>query len=121
MVVQMNSFNILRLGHKRCIGTRDLNACTGVVIQSPIAIILAHIAPRPSNATETDVTAGDQHVSTMMDRVMQLFETHKQYFPSATTGSGVYAFFLRRVGLPDQKRVVEEKLSNAGLTLAAHY
>lgn len=118
----MNDYKILTYTPRWCIGTRDLNGCTEVVIQSPIAIILAHISPRPGRAGSSDPHAGDRHMANKMDDVIDLYQKHSEYFPTDSTASAVYAWIVgqSQVALPDQKAIVERKLAHAGLRTSSY-
>ncbi|KAF1348483.1 hypothetical protein BDV97DRAFT_186865 [Delphinella strobiligena] len=71
-----------RATDKPCLGTQNLNSCTGVIIASQLAAILGHIAPRPPQRAMNDPDAGDRHMNTMMDRIVELYRGNQSLFPA---------------------------------------
>lgn len=102
----------------RCIGTRNLNSCTGVIIASQHAAILAHIAPLPPYAAENDFHAGDRHTSLMMEDLADLYRRHENYFLTEKPSWVVSALWNEEIALPSQKAIVEESLRQINLTPA---
>jgi len=90
------------------IGTQDLRSCSVVLVVSPMAAILTHIAPR-----------GDAHVAKMMDQFAHLYQEKKDYFPSKKETwvvSGMIDIGGQSVmPLEDQKRIIDTKLAAMGL------
>lgn len=100
------------------IGTKDLGACSVVTITSPEAAILAHIPPLP--AATTDPQAGDRLVRAMMEQVLALYNGHKSKFPAANTYI-ICAAFQGRVGLPDQQRIMMERVRSLNISVRCLY
>ena len=116
VLVPMNECKITYIGQKLSVGTRDLNSCTGVIILSPLAIILAHIAPRPDGTTTAnDRGAGDRHVMSKMNEVAEIYRDHRQWFPAEFTACGVFAQYLSEIALPDQEVIVMNTLTSLGI------
>ncbi|KFY17548.1 hypothetical protein V492_00591 [Pseudogymnoascus sp. VKM F-4246] len=96
--VAMDEVKFLQFGVKglTSIGTKDLKGCSVVMIVSPQAAILAHIAPLPPNSNPSDPEAGDRHCQMKMDDVL-------------------CAVFQGEVALPDQQNIMQNSLAKMGL------
>lgn len=120
--VGMNEVGFIAFNaRRRCIGTQNLNSCTGVIIASQYAAILAHLAPRPPQAAREDVYAGDRHTSLMMEYVVGLYRQHQNFFPSEEPSWVVSALWRGQIALPDQKAIIEDRLRQINLTPATAY
>jgi hypothetical protein len=100
------------------IGTANLNGCSAVMIVSIYGAILGHIPPRP-DGTSQDLDAGDRHARMKMQEVATLFTTYKNYFPSGGNTWVLCAVFQGEVALPDQQKIMQDGLSNLGLSLSS--
>lgn len=118
--VAMNEVRVVsfQTGPYKCIGTRNLNGCTAVTIVSPYAAILAHIAPRALDADSNDIDAGDNNCKAKMDQVVAFYNQYNQFFPPGRTTWVISALYRGQPALPDQRRIIEEKLQQAGLAYA---
>ena len=114
LVVPMGGVEFIPFSLKSSGGTRDLAGCSVVIIASQYGAIIAHIVPRPPTAHPMDTTAGDRNVKAVMNRVGELYEERRNYFPSAETYS-IFAVFDGKIALNDQKRIIEEKIGTLGL------
>ena len=116
--VAMNEVRVVsfQTGPFKCIGTRNLNGCTAVTIASPYAAVLAHIAPRAFDADPNDVDAGDNNCKAKMDQLVGFYNQYKQFFPPGRTTWVISALYRGQPALPDQRRIIEEKLQQADLT-----
>ncbi|KAF1958346.1 hypothetical protein CC80DRAFT_490941 [Byssothecium circinans] len=113
LIVAMNEVKFIAFGEKSAIGTRDLAGCSVVIIASAYGAILAHIPPRPIPNT-SEPYAGDQNVQRLMEEVGGLYNQRRNYFPDTDTYA-VFAIYNGGVALPDQKRIIEEKITQIGL------
>ncbi|KAF2793656.1 hypothetical protein K505DRAFT_189519, partial [Melanomma pulvis-pyrius CBS 109.77] len=113
LVVAMNEVEFVAFSQKSAIGTRDLAGCSVVVIASAYGAILAHIPPRPIPNT-SDPYAGDQNVQRLMERVGSLYDQQRNYFPNTDTYA-IFAIYNGGVALPDQKKIIEDKITQMGL------
>ncbi|KAL5397211.1 hypothetical protein PMIN02_002483 [Paraphaeosphaeria minitans] len=114
--VQMNAFDIAFSSQTSSIGTDGLGACSVMLIVSPYAAILGHIAPRPDNADINDPHAGDNHIQSFMDRFTQYYLQCQSFFPQGPYSWVVCAVFGDSVALPDQQSIMETKLRAVGLS-----
>src|SRR5271155_1658191 len=117
--VRMDEVRLLVFGHqgKFVLLTEDLNGCSGVVIFSQAAAILAHIPPRP-NADLQDPYAGEKNVQRRMGEVVALFRTYRTYFTTANDKLVISAMYQGQTALPHQKVMIERSLQQMGLTYA---
>lgn len=71
------------------LATGFLNACTGIVIISPLAGILAHIAPLPPGSTRESLArnpnAAVQNAQNLLRNVAQLYNANRAKFSSTQT------------------------------------
>lgn len=93
--------------------TEGLNGCSGIVIISPYAGILAHIPPIP-RAT-TDPTAGMRNVNLVMARVEQMYRENLRYFPTTHTWT-VAAMYQSSIALQEQVTAISTVLTRLGLS-----
>jgi len=100
---------------KNAIGANQLTGCSVVMITSQFGAILAHIPPRPVHSDYNDPHAGDRNVEVMMGWVQALYNQRRNYFPTGSDTWAVFAVFEGTIGLPDQKRIVEARLTSMGL------
>jgi hypothetical protein len=114
LVVPMGGVEFIPFSLKSSGGTRDLAGCSVVIVASQYGTIIAHIVPRPPTAHPLDTTAGDRNVQAVMNRVGEIYEERRNYFPSADTYS-IFAVFDGKVALNDQKRIIEDKIESLGL------
>ena len=103
--IQFQSFH----GPITAIGTRDLRSCSVVLLASRLGAILTHIAPR-----------GDAHAARMMDRFTLIYREKKPVYFPAENETWVIMGMINQDGqlempLEDQKKVIDEKLTNMGL------
>jgi len=116
--IRMNTFDIAFFSQTPfSIGTDGLGSCSVVLIVSPYAALLGHVSPLPDNANPNDPFAGDNHVRSFMDRLMQYYLQYQQYFPKSPHSWVVCAVHHDRVALPDQQRIMETKLRDVGLNV----
>ena len=101
--VQMNRVRLADLRQTKFCITRHLNGCFAVIIISPYASIVAHIAPLP-NPTQNP-HAGDHNTQQKMTEVESLYRQYQNYFPAAT-GWVVAAVYLGEVALPSQLDII---------------
>lgn len=118
--VEMNECKILLYRKSHGIVTGDLGSCHVVVLQSPIAVLLTHISPRPGLGQASQAT-GDQHVARKMTEALELYMRWRSWFPSGSSAWGVYAWYNKSVALGDQKRIIEQKLAPTGLPIHDRY
>ena len=76
-------------GSTACFGTRDLKGCSAVLLVSPTAGILAHIAP---GNPHTGVKA-KEYFGRMMVRFIALANAHREHFAQNVSG-GLVAYAL---------------------------
>lgn len=112
-VVKMNNIGYMRFqsGGKTFLGTEDLNGCTVVVIVSKDAAILGHISPRPSGQNTSEAT-GDAHVRSKMQELRTLLGQHLSDFKQGTGGIVVYAIYMGKFALTDQKKIIEDQFKS---------
>ncbi|KAF3032334.1 hypothetical protein E8E11_000483 [Didymella keratinophila] len=116
--VYMNHFDIAYTGtDKPCIGTDQLGPCSVVLIASRYATILGHVAPLPPVPDPNDKDPGSNHVRKFMNAFVKLCRENKQYFPSDTASGVVCAIYDGEVALPDQQRIMHDRLSREGLSV----
>jgi hypothetical protein len=117
--VGMDEVRLLVFGHqgKFVLLTEDLNGCSGVVILSQAAAILAHIPPRPNEDLQ-DPYAGEKNVERRMGEVVALFRTYRTYFTTANDMLVISAMYQGQTALPHQKVMIERFLQQMGLTYA---
>ncbi|KAF2131590.1 hypothetical protein P153DRAFT_199027 [Dothidotthia symphoricarpi CBS 119687] len=115
--VRMNAFDIAVFSRTSSIGTDGLGSCSVVLIVSPHAAILGHIAPQPHNADGNDPYAGDNHVRLFMDRLTEYYVQCQNFFPHSPYSWVVCAVFGNSVALPDQQNIMEMKLRAVGLNV----
>jgi hypothetical protein len=118
--VRMNEAKIglFHSGPYKCIGTQHLNGCTAVTIVSPYAAILAHIAPRDPRADPRDFNAGDNNCRAKMNEVIALYRQNIRLFPPNVPTWIISAMYRGEPALPDQRRIIEERLQQEGLVYA---
>jgi hypothetical protein len=114
--VPMNSFNSTIFSQLPCIGTDQLGSCSVVLIVSPQGAILGHVAPRPDGGDTNDPYAGDNHVRSFMDRLINYYR-QCQHFLGNPNSWVICAVFGPGIALPDQQKIMEEKLRDAGLSV----
>jgi hypothetical protein len=115
--VRMNAFDIAVFSQISSIGTDGLGSCSVVLIVSPHAAILGHVAPQPDNADGNDPYAGDKHVQAFMDRLTEYYVQCRNFFPNSPCSWVVCAVFGNSVALPDQQNIMEMKLRAVGLNV----
>ncbi|CAA9961596.1 hypothetical protein PTMSG1_04980 [Pyrenophora teres f. maculata] len=115
--VRMNAFDIAVFSQISSIGTDGLGSCSVVLIVSPHAAILGHVAPQPDNADGNDPYAGDNHVQLFMDRLTEYYVQCRNFFPNSPCSWVVCAVFGNSVALPDQQNIMEMKLRAVGLNV----
>lgn len=101
-LVQMNEVKYLRFDPKvkTCLGTKDLNSCTAIVVLSRNAAILGHFSPRPSTANPNTAT-GDTHIKAKMNEFHTLLKQHLSEFTQKPGSAGVviYAVYMGETAL----------------------
>lgn len=117
VTVDMNEAKCWKFTSKvNATGTRNLKGCHVAIIASPHAAVLAHIAPGPSKQKGHDSKAMMKHVSDQLDNVEKLYKANKTLFPSTDHQTHtVHAWFNDEIGLPDQQRLIHERLIKLGL------
>jgi len=115
--VRMNAFDIAVFSQISSIGTDGLGSCSVVLIVSPHAAILGHVAPQPDNADGNDPYAGDNHIHLFMDRLTEYYVQCRGFFPNSPYSWVVCAVFGNSVALPDQQNIMEMKLRAVGLNV----
>ncbi|KNG52807.1 hypothetical protein DDE82_009086 [Stemphylium lycopersici] len=115
--VRMNAFDMAVFSQTSSIGTDGLGSCSVVLIVSPHAAILGHVAPQPDNADRNDPYAGDNHVRLFMDRLTEYYVQCRNFFPNSPYSWVVCAVFGNSVALPDQQNIMEMKLRAVGLNV----
>ena len=117
-LVYMNEVKFRRfgLGGPGCLGTMDLNGCTGVAIVSSAGAILAHISPRAPYGDPEEAT-GDAHAIEMMSIMRAHFNSRRTSFGNSETYCVViYGVFEGEVAMPDQIQIISEELQSWGIT-----
>lgn len=102
-----------------CIGTDGLGSCSVVLVVSAFAAILGHVAPRPDNSNVANENAGDNHIRTFMGNFVGYYRQSAAYFPAGSNSWVVCAAFGGAIALPDQQRIMENYLRDAGLDVDA--
>jgi hypothetical protein len=112
-VVPMDGVGFVEFHTTPAIGTRDLAGCFVWLAVSKYGAILIHASPRPSkNASDS---AGDENILRLMSRADDIYNQHRELF----TDTNTYIFCAVHAGslaLPDQKRLIEDKTHQMGLT-----
>ncbi|KAB2100130.1 hypothetical protein AG0111_0g11657 [Alternaria gaisen] len=114
--VPMNGFDSTIFSQTPCIGTDQLGSCSVVLIVSPQAAILGHVAPRPDGNDTDDPYARDNHVRSFMDRLITYYRQYQNFMGSPNSWV-ICAIFGPGIALPDQQKIMEEKLRDAGLSV----
>lgn len=91
--VPMGGVQFLDFRQKAALATDGLGSCSAVVIASPHAAILAHIAPLPTSTQNP--FAGDANVQSTMNRVVALYRTRGLIFLLPKQSSFVQNFEAR--------------------------
>jgi hypothetical protein len=117
--VSMNSFDGIVFKHKPCIGTDNLKGCNTVIIVSAKAAIMGHNAPRPESSAYEH--AGDTHTELFMDRLLNYQWTYEPYFPPNPNALVICATFLGAVALPDQQKIMVEKMNEKDFQVETEY
>ena len=119
VLVGMDGVKFLAFGTegRNILLTQDLNGCSGVVIVSRLAAILAHIAPCPDMRTN-DPNAGLKHVRDRMREVMTLYQTYRGYFIRGNETLVISAMNECQISLPHHKELIEKLLEHFELTHA---
>lgn len=116
-LVDMNEVRFLPFDRsrrrERCIGTANLNSCTGVVIVCPAGVIMGHIAPYSDRELENPM----HHVHQMMDMMENYYRTtrglsFRNVRPHAFL---VYAIHEGEVALPDQVDAIQRRIESLGV------
>ncbi|RYN85193.1 hypothetical protein AA0119_g13315 [Alternaria tenuissima] len=115
--VCMNAFDAAFFSQTSSIGTDGLGSCSVVLIVSPYAAILGHVAPQPDNADGNDPYAGDNHVRHFMDRLTKYYVQCQNFFPNSPYSWVVCAVFGNSVALPDQQNIMETTLRAVNLNV----
>lgn len=115
--VGMNAFDIAFFSQTPSIGTDGLGSCSVILIVSPYAAILGHVAPQPDNADTNNPHAGDNHVRLFIDRLTEYYLQCRNYFPGSPYSWVVCAVYGNSVALPDQQNIMEMKLRAVGLNV----
>jgi hypothetical protein len=106
----------------RCIGTRNLNGCTAVMVVSQYGAILSHIPPRPVTTRHDIPEAGDQHCAEKMNEMVAAYHENRRYFPADEPSWVVSALWEDKIALLSQRHIIEMKLREIGLdTAGANY
>ncbi|KAK1050694.1 hypothetical protein LTR74_016975 [Friedmanniomyces endolithicus] len=122
MEVEMETAKILLPGGAIAIGTKDLNACSGIAILGE-AIILAHIAPLPPHPLGTSQQRlivqgeGEAHFETVMNMVQELYNTHKSRFPSQSTSWAIFGRFEGKIAMPEKLAIAKRRFQIMGLPM----
>lgn len=117
--VAMNRFDGVVFSSTPCIGTDGLGSCSVVLLVSAFAAILGHVSPRPDNSNLADADAGDNHIRSFMGNVVNYYNQCAAHFPASSSSWVVCAVFGGAIALPDQQRIMEDYLRNAGLNVDA--
>ncbi|KAK0837921.1 hypothetical protein LTS02_017869 [Friedmanniomyces endolithicus] len=118
LTVDMNEVAILEPDDDYvAIGTRDLNACSGVVIMGR-GIIMAHISPYPTGRSDngnSDGLAGMRHFAELLAEVRDLHNQHSTLFSDDAVGWGISARFEGEVPLEHHIDLATRMFSAMGL------
>ncbi|KAK0887392.1 hypothetical protein LTR02_017268 [Friedmanniomyces endolithicus] len=118
LTVDMNEVAILEPDDDYvAIGTRDLNACSGVVIMGR-GIIMAHISPYPTGRSDngnSDGLAGMRHFAELLAEVRDLHNQHSTLFSDDAVGWGISARFEGEVPLEHHMDLATRMFSAMGL------
>ncbi|KAK5722192.1 hypothetical protein LTS12_027574, partial [Elasticomyces elasticus] len=121
--VEMDEAKILLPGGGlAAIGTRDLNACSGIAILGR-AMILAHIAPLPphdlgaSQQREIEPGEGEAHFESLLLEVQTLYNTHISHFPNRTTTWAIFGTFEGEIAMPGKLEIARQRFHAMGLPM----
>ncbi|KAH0842988.1 hypothetical protein AYO21_03298 [Fonsecaea monophora] len=120
--VPMNRVDIAFWSRTDYLYTDSLNGCTAVIIISPHAGILAHIAPRPSGAELNRVNAedGDRNLREKMQQVIDLYNANRYYFQDARTRV-VVAVYRYSIALPTTVNTIDAILNHLRLPIRTNH
>lgn len=124
VIVAMNSVDIafwLLETAVEYLATSNLNGCTGVVVVSPQAGILAYIAPVPLGTTREslarDPYTGLRNAQSLLLEVARLYQTHRAKFSSTQTFV-VAGIFNNNPAMGDVVRLINSFFANLRLSVA---
>ncbi|KAK5674002.1 hypothetical protein LTS10_013240 [Elasticomyces elasticus] len=118
----MDEAKILLPGGLAAIGTRDLNACSGIAILGR-AMIMAHIAPLPphdlgaSQQREIEPGEGEAHFESLLLEVQTLYNTHISHFPNRTTTWAIFGTFEGEIAMPEKLEIARQRFHAMGLPM----
>lgn len=102
----------------RYLATAALNSCTGVVIVSPEAGILAHIAPLPPGTTQQHLNqnpnVANVNARSLLQAVANLYQANRSMFATSQTYV-VAGIFGDRPAMPDVIRMINQFFANLRL------
>lgn len=104
------------------IGTKDLNACSGIAFLGE-AIILAHIAPLPphplgaSKQRSIAPGEGEAHFERLLNVVQELYNRHRPSFSSQTTSWAIFGSFEGMVVTPEKLAIATQRFQTWGLPM----
>jgi hypothetical protein len=81
--VHMNAFDIAIFSQTSSIRIDGLRSCSIVLIVSPHAVILGHVASLLNNADSNDPYAGDNHIRLFIDRLIEYYVQYRNFFPNS--------------------------------------
>lgn len=103
-------------GTTRVLATSGLNGCTALGIVSPLAGILAHIAPLSDgqSATSDDDDPGKRNLINLVQAVIDLYNQNRAYLAVAQSFV-VVAIYGGSTALPEHRQTIQAVLQRLGL------